>query len=117
MTGKSGSVGTRGGQPPWVTRPSISLTSTFTALAEDVAAQQCQRLGQLGVFFFQLVVVRGGLIEHSLEFAKAAFCVFGLKLSSLGLLPQLLVAAKQVLQQPLAFTRITREACRDLSCP
>ena len=36
--------------------------------------------------------------------------VFGLLLSSLGLLPQLVVAAKQVLEQPLAFARIVRES-------
>ena len=87
------------------------VDKAFTALAEDVAAKQCQGLGQLGVFFLQLVVVRRGLIEHAFELVDAALGVFGLLLgglglllSGLGLLPQLVVAAKQVLEQPLALT-------------
>jgi hypothetical protein len=96
------------------------VDKAFTALAEDIAAKQCQRLGQLGVLFFQLVVVRRGLIKHTFELAEAAFCVFGLLLSSLGLLlsslgllPQLFVAAKQVIEQPLKFPRIIGESWHD----
>ena len=86
----------------------------FTALAEDVAAKQGQGLGQLGVFFLQLVIFRRGLFEHAFELIDAALGVRRLCLSErssacslgvLGLLPQLVVAAKQVLEQPLAFTR------------
>ena len=35
--------------------------------------------------------------------------VFGLPLSVFGLLPQLVVAAEQVVEQPLALLRIVRE--------
>ena len=58
----------------------------FTALAEDVTAKQCQGLGQLGVFFLQLAVIRRGLFEHAFELIDAALGVFGLLLSDLGLL-------------------------------
>ena len=55
------------------------VDEAFAALAEDIAAKQCQRLGQLGVFFLQLVVVRRGLIEHAFELIDAAFgASFGL---------------------------------------
>jgi hypothetical protein len=92
------------------------VDKAFAALAEDVAAKQCQGLGELGVFFFQLVVVRRGLVEHAFELINAALGVFdlplgdlGLLLGGLGLLPQLGVAAKQVFERWLAFTRIDRE--------
>ena len=62
------------------------VDKTFTALAEDVTAKQRQGLGQLGVFFLQLVVVRRGLIEHAFELIDTALSVFGLLLSDLGLL-------------------------------
>jgi hypothetical protein len=92
----------------------------FAALAEDVAAEQRQSLGQLGVFFLQLAIFRRGLIEHAFELTDAALCVFNLLLSdfgsllgALGLLPQLRVAAEQVLEQPLAFVWIVRDVWRD----
>ena len=56
----------------------------FAALAEDVAAKQCQGLGQLGVFFLQLAVVRRGLFEHAFELIDAALGVFDLLLGDLG---------------------------------
>ena len=59
----------------------------FAAGAEDIAAKQRQRLGQLGVFLLQLAVVGRGLFEHALEFIDAASGVFGLPLSVLGLAP------------------------------
>jgi len=93
---------------------------TFTTLAEDIAAKQCQGLGQFSVLFLQLVVFRRGLIEHAFELIDAALCVFdlllgtlGLLLGDLGLLPQRGVAAKQVVEQPLAFTGIIREVWCD----
>ena len=89
------------------------VDKAFTALAEDVAAKQGQGLGQLGVFFLQLIVIRRGLIEHAFELIDAALSIFGLLLGTLGLLPQLGVAAKQVVEQPLAFARIVREAWCD----
>jgi len=46
------------------------------------------------------------LIEHAFELIDAA-------LGILGLLPQLGVAAKQVLEQPLAMVRIVRESFGD----
>ena len=60
------------------------------------------------MFFFQRVVVRRGLIKHAFKLTETSLCIFGLLLSTLGLLPQLIVAAAQVLEQPLAFTRINR---------
>ena len=103
------------------------VRETFTALAEDVTAKQRQGLGQLGMFFLQLAIFRRGLFEHAFELIDAALCVFDLLLSdlgsltgtlsvllgALGLLPQLGVAAKQVLEQPLAFTEIVRDVWHD----
>ena len=88
------------------------IDKAFTARAEDVAAKQCQSLGQLGVFFLQLIVIRRRLIEHAFELIEAALglcglllgdlnlllSALGLLLGSLGLLPQLGVAAEQVLE-------------------
>jgi hypothetical protein len=99
------------------------VRETFTALAEDVTAKHRQGLGQLGMFFLQVAILRRGLFEHAFELIDAALCGFDLLLSdlgsltgilslllgALGLLPQLGVAAKQVLEQPLAFTGIVRE--------
>jgi hypothetical protein len=86
------------------------VVEAFVAGAEDVAAEQGQGLGQLGVFFLELVVVGGGLVEHAFEFIDAALggvgvllSVFELLLSVFGLLPQLVVAAEQVVEQPLAW--------------
>ncbi len=89
------------------------VREAFTALAVDVAAKQRQGLGQFGVFFLQLPIFRRGLFEHAFELIEAASGVFGLLLSSLGLLPQLVVAAKQVFEQPLAIVRIVRESWCD----
>src|SRR5262249_19141140 len=73
---------------------------------EDVAAEQGQGLGQLGVFLLQLVVVRRSLRQHAFEFVDAAP-------GGLGLLPQLIVAAQQVIEQPPAFRRIIGEVVQD----
>ena len=83
-----------------------SVDKAFTALAEDVAAKQRQGLGQFGVFFLQLIVICRGPIEHAFELIDAALSVF-------GLLPQLVVAAEQVVEQPLAIARIVRESWCD----
>ena len=72
------------------------VLAAFAAGAEDIAAKQRQRLGQLRVFLLQLVVVGRGLVEHALEFIDAAPGIFSLPVSVFGLLPQLVVAAEQV---------------------
>ena len=56
------------------------VDEAFAARAEDVAAEQCQGLGQLGVLLLELVVVGRGRVEHALEFVDAALGVFGLLL-------------------------------------
>ena len=48
------------------------VEEAFPAPAEEVAAQQCQGLFQLGVFLLQLVVLGRGLVEHAFEFIDAA---------------------------------------------
>ena len=53
-------------------------------LAEEVAAQQGQGLGELVVLLLQLLVIRRGLLEHAFEFVDAALCVFGLLSGGLG---------------------------------
>ena len=97
------------------------VEEAFAALAEEVAAQQCQGLFQLGVLLLQLVVFGRGLVEHAFEFIDAALGVIGMRAASacwassarcpggLGLLPQRVVAAQQVFEQPPAFRRIVRE--------
>ena len=108
----------------------------LAALAEEVAAQQGQGLGQLVVLLLQLLVIGRGLVEHAFEFVDPALGVFGLlsgglgllvpvvlfeetfelrdaALGVLGLLPQLVVAAEQVVDQPLVLTRIVRQAWCD----
>ena len=47
----------------------------FAAGAEDVAAEQRQRLGQLGVLVLQPAVVGRGLIEHAVELVDASLGV------------------------------------------
>ncbi len=85
------------------------VVEAFVAWAEDVAAEQRQGLGQFGVFFLELVVVVRGGIEDTLEFIDPALSVFELLLSVLGLPPQLVVAAQQVVEQPLALLGIVGE--------
>jgi hypothetical protein len=82
------------------------VVEAFVAGAEDVAAEQSQCLGQLGVFFLELVVVGGGGIEDALEFIDPALSVF-------GLLPQLVVAAEQVVEQALALLGFVGETWCD----
>ena len=103
------------------------VDKAFTALAEDVAAEQCQGLGQFGVFFLQLIIVGRSLIEHAFELINAALgvfglaldvfslfsSVFGLSLGTLGLLPQLVIAAEQVVEQPLEIGPIVGEVRYD----
>src|SRR5512142_2337962 len=89
------------------------VAEAFAARAEEVAAKEGQRLGQLGVFLLQLAVVSRSRFEHALELIDAALSVFGLLLSVFGLLPQLVVAAEQVVEQPLALLRIVGETWRD----
>ena len=85
------------------------VAKAFAAWAEDIAAQQGQCLGEFGMFLLQLAVVSRSLGEDAFEFIDAASGVIGLPLSGLGLLPQLVVAAEQVVEPPLAFTRIIGE--------
>ncbi len=69
---------------------------------------------QLGVFLFQLIVVCRGLIEHPLELVNdGRRASLGLLLGALGLLPQLGVAAQQVIEQPLAIGGIVRKSVGD----
>jgi hypothetical protein len=89
----------------------------FAAGAEGVAAEQGQEFGQRGVLFLQAVELGRGLVEDAPELVEAASGVLGLASGVLGapvlgLLPQLGVAAEQVVQQPLEFGRIGRELRR-----
>jgi hypothetical protein len=91
----------------------------LAARAEEVAAEQGQGLGQLGVLLLEALVVGGGLIEDALELIDAAAGVVGplaLGLGPppliLGLLPKLVVAAEQVVEEPPAFGRIIGESRR-----
>ena len=61
------------------------IVVAFAAGAEDIAAKQGQRLGQLGVFLLQLAVVGRGRFEHALELIDAPLGLFGLPLSVFGL--------------------------------
>jgi len=92
----------------------------FAARSEDIAAKQRQCLGQFGVLLLQLAVVGRGLVKDSLELVDAPLGVFGLPLgalclplSALCLPPQLVVAAEQVVEQPLALLRIVGETWYD----
>ena len=106
------------------------VEESFAAGSEDIAAKSRQLLGQFGVFLLQLAVIGGGGIKHALEFSDAASGVFSLPLSVLGLLlsvlglllsvlglllsvlglpPQLIVAAQQVEEQPLALLGVVGE--------
>src|SRR5512135_2253026 len=64
------------------------VAEAFAARAEEVAAKEGQRLGQLGVFLLQLAVVSRSRFEHALE---------------------LVVAAEQVVEQLHALLRIVGE--------
>ena len=64
------------------------VAEPLAALAEDVAAEQGQGLGQFVVFLLQLLVIGRGLVEDAFEFVDAALRVFGLLPGGLGLLPQ-----------------------------
>src|SRR5512135_2715561 len=103
------------------------VAEAFAARAEEVAAKEGQRLGQLGVFLLQLAVVSRSRFEHALELIDAALSACGLLLSACGLLlsacglllsvcgllPQLVVAAEQVVEQPHALLRIVGETWWD----
>jgi hypothetical protein len=81
----------------------------FAARPEDIAAKLGQEVGQLFVLLLQLAVVGRGLVKHALKLVDAALGFFGLPLSFFGLPPQLVVAAEQVVQQPLTLARIVGE--------
>ena len=68
------------------------IDPALAARSEEVAAEQGQGLGQLGVLLLQAVVVGGGLLEDAL---------------------QLVDAAEQVVEEPPAFDRIIGESRRD----
>jgi hypothetical protein len=102
------------------------VEEAFAAPTEEVAAQQRQGLGQLGVLLPQPFIFGRGLVEDAFEFIDAAAGVLGplsgvlgplsgvlgLLAGVLGLLSQRVVAAQQVLEEPPAFRRIFR----DLKC-
>jgi hypothetical protein len=50
------------------------------------------------------------LVEHALELVDAPLSVFGLALGVCDLALQLVVAAEQIVEQPLRLTRIVGEA-------
>ena len=92
------------------------VDESLAAGAEDIAAEQRQFLGQLGVPGLQLAVIDGGLVEHAAELIVESPGVLGLFPGVLGLLPgvlglppQLLVAADQVEEQRPAFLGILGE--------
>jgi hypothetical protein len=62
------------------------VTESLAALAEDIAAEQGQGLGQFVVFLLQLLEIGRGLVEDAFEFVDAASRVFGLLAGGLGLL-------------------------------
>jgi hypothetical protein len=92
----------------------------LAARAEDVAAEQGQRLGQLGVLLLEAVVIRGGRLEDALQLVDAAVdflgplafvlgplaFVLGPLAFVLGLPPQRVVAAEQVAEESPALGRI-----------
>ena len=90
-----------------------SVDKAFTTRAEYIATKQRQGLGQFGVFFLQLIVICRGLIEDSFELIDATLSFFGPLLCGLGLLPQLVVAAEQVFEQPLVLAWIIRNSQRE----
>jgi hypothetical protein len=85
------------------------VVEAFVAGTEEIAAEQSQRFSQFSVFFLELVVVGRGGIEDTLEFLDPALSVFGTPLSVFDLPPQLVVAAQQVVEQPLALLGIVGE--------
>jgi hypothetical protein len=78
------------------------VDAALAAGAEDVAAEQGQGLGQLGVLLLEAVVIGGGRLEDALQLVDAAAGV-------LGLLPQRVVVAEQVVEEPLGLDRIVGE--------
>ena len=85
----------------------------FAPRAEEVAAEQGQRLEQLGVFLPESVVVGGGGVEDAFQLVEPAANVLGslafalgALMCVLGLLPQRVVAAEQVREEPPALGRI-----------
>ena len=64
--------------------------ASLAAGAEDVAAEQGQGLGELGVLLLEVVVIGGGLREDALQLVDAAVLVLGRR-AVLGLLPQRVV--------------------------
>ena len=62
--------------------------------------------------FLEFVIIGRGLIEDSLKLFDSRLGVVGLLLSERGLLPQLVVAAEQVLEEPLILAWIVRKSQR-----
>ncbi len=65
-----------------------SVAEPLAALAEEVATQQGQGLGQFVVSLLQLLVIGRGPVEDAFEFVDAALRVFSLLRGGLGSLPQ-----------------------------
>jgi hypothetical protein len=64
------------------------------------------------MLFLEFVIIVCGLIEDSLKLFHSRFGVVGLLLSERGLLPQLVVAAEQVLEELLVIAWIVRKSQR-----
>jgi hypothetical protein len=80
--------------------------ASLAARSEEVAAEQGQRLEQLGVLLLEVVIVLGSRREDAFQFVDAAAGVVGPLLFGLGPLPQRIVAAEQVREEPPALGRI-----------
>ena len=65
------------------------------------------------MLLLEAVVIGGGLVEDAPQFGDAAVGVVGPLVLGLGLLPQLVVAGQQVVEEPPAFDRIIGEPPRD----
>ena len=101
----------------------------FATRAEEAAAEQGQRFEQLDVLLLEFVVVGRGGVEDAFEFVETTadvlgllvfvfgslvfvfgslMFVFGSLMLFLGLLPQRVLAAEQVREEPPALVRIIR---------
>src|SRR5271156_5154961 len=87
--------------------------ASLAARSEETASEQCQGLEQLGVRLLEAVIVLGGRREDALQLVGATTDVLGLvvfvlgpAVLVLGLPPQRVAAAEQVLEEPPALGRI-----------
>ena len=80
--------------------------ASLAARSEEVASEQGQRLEQFGMLLLEVVIVLGSGREDAFQFIDAVASVVGPLLLGLGLLPQRVAAAEQVLEEPPALGRI-----------